>query len=183
MYKKTVGVRVTSSHPVFETLLEAVLARPDLENSDQERSGVAHILLDYPLTWAFRQLEKWDSVERGRTLVVTQGEHKGYLDCLGSYHVSGVVWVGDEIALVSALYAAAASQKTYHWQSGLTYMEMRVTRLLILGSDTRAAANRLNISYKTINAHVSNVLCKLGYSSRAQLIAALLNSHPNPNPY
>lgn len=180
--KKPVGIQISSSHPVFESLLETLLARPDLDPCDHGRTGVAHIVLDYPLTWAFRQLEQLDSVERARTLVTTQAHHPGYLDSLASYHVSGVVSAADDHALLSAVYAAATSQKTYHWRSGLTYMELRVIRLLIMGNDTRAAADQLGISYKTINAHVSNVLCKLGYSSRAQLIAGLLGGSPAAEP-
>jgi DNA-binding CsgD family transcriptional regulator len=174
MSSKPVGVQITSSHPVFETLLGSVLARPDLEPRQRGRSGVAHILLDFPLTWAFRRLEQLDSVERARTLVATQASHPAYLDCLASYHVSGVVETIDDHALLSAVYGAAFSQRTYHWRSGLTYMELRVTRLLLLGHGTGSAAERLGISYKTVNAHVSNVLCKLGLGSRAQLLATML---------
>ena len=42
---------------------------------------------------------------------------------------------------------------------------------------TREAATRLRVTTKTINAHISNALSKLGYSSRSQYIAALLAYH------
>ena len=80
----------------------------------------------------------------------------------------------DEKSLLSAVYAASDAQRIYQYQSGLTYMELRVTRLLLLGDDTRQLARKLHISHKTGNAHVSNILCKLGYESRAQYLAALL---------
>jgi len=37
-------------------------------------------------------------------------------------------------------------------------------------------ADRLRITSKTVNAHVSNILNKLGHESRSQYIAALLGS-------
>lgn len=107
---------------------------------------------------------------------MTQATHPVYLDCIASYHVAGVVTSTDEPAILSGVYAAASAQKTYQWKSGLTYMELRVTRSLLQGLDTRTVARQLSISAKTVNAHVSNVLGKLGYESRAQLVAHLLGS-------
>jgi DNA-binding CsgD family transcriptional regulator len=72
--------------------------------------------------------------------------------------VSGVVCSTDEPALLSGVYAAATAQRTYQWRSGLTYMELRVTRALLRGLDTRGIATSLSISAKTVNAHVSNIL-------------------------
>lgn len=177
MASKKIGVKVKVAHESFTNLVDEVLARSGLASGDPASGGVAEVVLDYPLTWAFEQLEVMNSIERARTLVVTQGGHPAYLDCLASFHVSGVVDSTDETALLSGIYAAASSQKTYHWKSGLTYMELRVTRLLLKGRDTRSAADELNISFKTVNAHVSNILNKLGFSNRAQYVAALLSHH------
>ncbi len=177
MSSKKIGVRLKVAHESFSNLVQEVLVRSGLASPNPAGGGVAEVILDYPLTWAFGQLEVLNSVERARTLVVTQSGHPAYQDCLASYHVSGVVESTDETALLSGIYAAASSQKTYHWKSGLTYMELRVTRLLLKGRDTRATAEELNISFKTVNAHVSNILNKLGYSNRAQYVAALLSHH------
>lgn len=169
-----VGVQIKASHPSFRALIAPFLDRPDIRDSEIGKPGVAQIILDYPLTWAFILLEGMDSIARARTLVVTQADHLAYLDCIASHHVSGVVRSTERNALISGIYAAASSQRTYHWQSGLTYMELRVVRLLLGGQDTRDIAAELLVSYKTVNAHISNVLCKLGYASRAQLVARLL---------
>jgi DNA-binding CsgD family transcriptional regulator len=171
-----VAVEIDAAHPSYERLVEPVLDAGGLLSSGDQARYLAHIVLDYPLTWAIPRLEQCNSVVRARTLVMTQATHPVYLDCLASYHVAGVVTSTDEPAILSGVYAAASAQKTYQWRSGLTYMELRVTRLLLQGLDTRDAAQRLSISGKTVNAHVSNILGKLGYESRAQLIARLLGS-------
>lgn len=177
MSRKTIGVRLKSAHEAFHSLVDEILARSGLSSPDPTNGGVAEIILDYPLAWAFSQLDTMNSVERARTLVVTQATHPAYHDCLASYHVSGVVESTNEAAMLSGIYAAASAQKSYHMKSDLTYMELRVTRLLLKGHDTAKAAAELSISFKTVNAHVSNVLGKLGYDNRAQLVAGLLGHH------
>lgn len=177
MPRKRIGVRLKSAHEAFHSLIEEVLTRSGLGSPDPASSGVAEVILDFPLTWSLTQLETMNSIERARTLVVTQAAHPAYHDCIASYHVSGVVESTNEAAMLSGIYAAAAAQKSYHMKSGLTYMELRVTRLLLKGHDTARAADRLSISFKTVNAHVSNVLGKLGYDNRAQLVAGLLGHH------
>lgn len=176
MGSQQVGVEIEAAHSAYERLIEPLLDAAGLLSPPEAPRYLAHIVLDYPLTWAILRLERCNSVIRARTLVMTQATHPVYLDCIASYHVAGVVTSTDEPAILSGVYAAASAQKTYQWKSGLTYMELRVTRLLLQGFDTRGAAQSLSISAKTVNAHVSNVLGKLGYESRAQLIAHLLGS-------
>ena len=174
MAPRRVGVTLKAAHELFTQLIRDVLLRAGLGPNSPDDPGGAEIILDYPLTWAFAQLERLNSVEKARTLVVTQGGHPAYHDCLASYHVSGVVLTTDETALLSAIYAAAASQRSYQWKSGLTYMELRVARLLLKGFDTRSCAQELSISFKTVNAHISNILGKLNLDNRAQFVAVLL---------
>lgn len=180
MSEKDVGIQVKVSHPDFRALVDPIIEKTDLQHELEMRPGVAEIILDYPLTWAFDQLEEMNSIERARTLVVTQAVHPAYLDALASYHVSGVVIGTDRNGLLSGVYAAAASQRSYHWRSELTYMELRVTRLLIRGKDTKEIAEELQVSYKTVNAHVSNILCKLRLTSRAQFLAILIKARVEP---
>lgn len=171
---RNIGIEIDAAHATFRRLIDPLLESAGLGHTDGPVRYIAHIVLDFPLTHAIPRLEEANSVVRARTLVMTQATHPVYLDCLGSYHVAGVVSSTDEPAILGGVYAAAAAQKTYQWQSGLTYMELRVTRLLLQGLDTRTTATRLSISTKTVNAHVSNILGKLGYESRAQLMAKLM---------
>lgn len=174
MSQSALGIHVRSSHPTFLSLIQEVMDRPDVEPHGTSRDGVAHVLLDFPLTWALYQLEALDSVERARTLIVTQSTHPAYLDCLASYHVSGVASSTDGTAIVAGLYAAATASRSYHYRSPLTFMELRAVRLILMGYDTRRASLELGVTPKTVNAHVSNVLGKLGYESRAHLILGFL---------
>lgn len=169
-----VAREIEASHEGYMRIIEEPLKRAKLLEPDGPTRYLAHILLDFPLTWAMKRLEHMDSIIRARTLVATQGVHPIYLDCVASYHVSGVVNSVDEPALLSGVYAAATSQRTYHWRSGLTYMELRVTRALLQGLDTKDVAAKLSITAKTVNAHVSNVLCKTGAETRAQYLAQIL---------
>lgn len=177
MSSKEIGVRLRSAHESFRSLINELLSRTELGSSDPTGGAVAEVILDYPLTWALSQLDGLNSIERARSLVVTQGTHPAYHDCLASYHVSGVVESTNEPGMLSGIYAAAVAQRSYHMKSDLTYMELRVTKLLLKGYDTARAADKLSISFKTVNAHVSNVLGKLGYGNRAQLVAGLLGHH------
>jgi len=172
-----VAIEVLVADQDYRALIHRLLQRDDVISGVGRNGGSAHLLLDLPLTWALGQLQNLDSVERARTVVVTQGSHPAYQDALGSFHISGVVTTLDERTLLSSIYAAASALRTYQWKSGLTYMELRVTRLLISGVGTDEVASLLRISSKTVNAHVSNILVKLGYENRAQYVASLLGSH------
>jgi len=179
MLRNNIRVQIKSSHSNFQGLINPILIRSGMGLSERFRYGVAKIILDYPLTWALKQLEQLNSIERSQTLVATQSDNPIYKDCLASFHLSGVVNSTNERAVLSAIYAAASAQRTYQRQSGLTYMELRVTRLLLKGYDTKNVSEELRISHKTVNAHISNILCKHGYDSRAQYIAVLMGSGMN----
>ncbi len=56
----------------------------------------------------------------------------------------------------------------------LTPRERQIFEMLIKNEDTYLIANKLNISEKTVRNHISNVICKLGVSSRTQAILELL---------
>ena len=175
---RRVNIRLIASSDTFRALVHHIGDDQELLVTSNSDGPLAHVVLDFPTAWALSELDKMNSVDRARTVVVAQGRHGAYSDVLGSYHVSGVVPVDDQSKLVSSIYAAAASMRTYVWQSGLTYMELRVTRLLLQGCDTAQSAAALKVSTKTINAHVSNAISKLGLQSRAQYIATLLAQHP-----
>lgn len=64
--------------------------------------------------------------------------------------------------------ALAASQV-----ESLTPQELEIARLIGRGMTNRAAAERLNLSARTIEYHLSKIYVKLGLSQRAQLGAAL----------
>ena len=107
-----VGVEIDAAHVAYERLIEPTLEEAGLLVSTGEARYVANVVLDYPLTWAFSRLERLNSIVRARTVVLTQASHPVYLDCIASYHVSGVVNSTDEPAILGGVYAAANAQKT-----------------------------------------------------------------------
>jgi DNA-binding CsgD family transcriptional regulator len=54
---------------------------------------------------------------------------------------------------------------------GLTSREVEVARLVAHGHSNRAIAERLVLSERTVESHVSNILAKCGFTSRAQVAA------------
>ncbi|WP_460365582.1 response regulator transcription factor, partial [Actinocorallia lasiicapitis] len=54
---------------------------------------------------------------------------------------------------------------------GLTPREREVLRELVAGRPNREIAQELFISAKTVSVHVSNILAKLGASSRGEAVA------------
>jgi len=168
-------VLIHASHPGYAALLTPNLSSVHVTTTTEFEHGVARVLLDYPLTYALRELGNLSSFERSHTLVCTQGIHDVYLDCLASFHVATVTNTFDDYGVIAGVHSAANAKRHYSYQSSLTYMELRVTRLLLLATPKETLTRHLNITTKTINAHVSNILAKVGHESRAQYIAALLN--------
>lgn len=59
-------------------------------------------------------------------------------------------------------------------QSLLTKREREIFSLLIKNYSTLSIARQLNISEKTVRNHISNVIQKLGVSSRIQAVLELI---------
>lgn len=167
---------IHASHPGYANLLKPSLMSVGIELAEVFEHGIARVLLDYPLTYALRELNRLSSFERSHTLVCTQARHEVYYDCLASFHVATVAHTFDEYGVIAGTHAAASAQRHYTYRSGLTYMELRVTRLLLLAVAKSDLTEHLNITSKTVNAHISNILNKLGHESRTQYVADLLSS-------
>ena len=54
---------------------------------------------------------------------------------------------------------------------GLTSREREVARLVAQGKSNRAIADELIVGISTVEAHISHIFTKLGFSSRAQIAA------------
>lgn len=59
-------------------------------------------------------------------------------------------------------------------KSFLTIREREIFNLLVENLDTEEIASKLNISAKTVRNHISNVIQKLGLSSRSQALLELI---------
>ncbi|HIT50294.1 MAG TPA: response regulator transcription factor [Candidatus Pelethenecus faecipullorum] len=61
-------------------------------------------------------------------------------------------------------------------QHFLTSRELEIFKLLIANETTKSIGEKLSISDKTVRNHISNVIGKLGVSSRTQAIIMLVKS-------
>ncbi|HRF70285.1 MAG TPA: LuxR C-terminal-related transcriptional regulator [Candidatus Pelethenecus sp.] len=58
----------------------------------------------------------------------------------------------------------------------LTPRELEIFKMLIKNETTKSIASKLHISDKTVRNHISNVIGKLGVTSRTQAIIMLAKS-------
>jgi DNA-binding NarL/FixJ family response regulator len=73
------------------------------------------------------------------------------------------------LALARQAPASASSAKAAGSAGGLSKRELEVARLVASGMTSRAIAERLFLSERTIESHLEHILTKLDFSSRAQV--------------
>jgi DNA-binding CsgD family transcriptional regulator len=83
------------------------------------------------------------------------------------------------IPLVRPLTARQAAKQEF---SGLTRRERQVAAVVAQGLSNHEIAEALVISVKTVEAHISRILSKLGFSSRAQIAAWAVDRDLAPAP-
>lgn len=83
---------------------------------------------------------------------------------------SGGVYLSDE--LITALTETSPSE-----QAHLTKREGEIAHMLAHGLDTKAVAQALNISVKTVHVHRANILGKLGVQNNVSLAHKLLQEY------
>lgn len=147
----------------------------------------AYLLLAAKPIQAIASLENTGFLQRKRTSVcIPQSATAGDLlgDMIASYHVCAVRQVPKPDSLTTdhavranvmlALSAALTGTRTYQWQSNLTYMELRIARLLTQEKDTNDIATMLSISAGTVRSHISNMCAKLGLDGNRELRSYLV---------
>jgi predicted ATPase/DNA-binding CsgD family transcriptional regulator len=75
------------------------------------------------------------------------------------------------LALVREGAGGSRRDKAASRAGGLSKRELEVARLVASGMTSRAIAERLFLSERTVESHLEHVLTKLGFSSRAQVAA------------
>ncbi|WP_010693410.1 helix-turn-helix transcriptional regulator [Saccharopolyspora spinosa] len=66
--------------------------------------------------------------------------------------------------------ATGPRRRPKHGWDSLTAAERRVAELVAQGLTNREVAERLVVSVRTVDSHVSRILAKLGYSSRVEIV-------------
>lgn len=172
------GVGLMASHATYRRVAERWLRGIGVQPQGATRAlpAEAVVLVDLPPCWALEKLAGWDSVRRARTVVLTPLSHPAYHDCVGGHHVCAVLDMRDLIGLRKAVLASLLPTRLFTYRTALSPMQLGVATQLLLGGETRAIAGVFGISSRTVNAHVSALLEKLGYGSRSQFIACVLGS-------
>ncbi|MDQ3653911.1 MAG: LuxR C-terminal-related transcriptional regulator [Chloroflexota bacterium] len=95
---------------------------------------------------------------------------------IGDALLAEKIATGQAMSLEAVIAQATAISPLAHQRSsatktGLTKRELEVLQLLTAGQTDREIADALCISHRTVNAHVTQILAKLGAKSRAEAAA------------
>jgi DNA-binding NarL/FixJ family response regulator len=95
----------------------------------------------------------------------------------------GGIWLGADLmqALIAKAQTSSSSPESEkaeegEWQHKLTKREIDVAKLIAEGASNKLVARQLDISERTVKAHVTAIFAKLGVADRLKL-ALLLTSH------
>lgn len=157
------------------------------------------LLLDYqmPGPGAYK-LEKWvrENYPETTVLILTAHNRDAYLANMINSGVAGFLLKNENAEqLINAIRRAtegtvyfsdeqiARAQKwkqtvATRWES-LSNREQEVLKCLVTGEDNKAIAKSLNISIKTAEFHMTNILKKLNLNSRDEAIVWMLKHQPD----
>jgi DNA-binding NarL/FixJ family response regulator len=79
------------------------------------------------------------------------------------------------VAMIPEIKPLTSRQATKQEFGGLTRRERQVAAVVALGLSNQEIADELVVSIKTVEAHISHILSKLGFSSRTQIAAWAVN--------
>lgn len=84
---------------------------------------------------------------------------------------AGEVWIGESLLsrLLSTISRQLPETNNSAWQTGLTTREVEVAQRAALGHGNQLIAEDLNITERTVRAHLSSVFEKLGVADRLML--------------
>ena len=144
------------------------------------------------------ELEKWvrENYPETVTLVFTAHHHAAYLAGMMDTGAAGYLDKKLEGSdLVTSIRRAAHGEVLFRteqydraqkwketvkqkWES-LTNREQELLKHLSMGEDNKTIAKSLNITLKTVEFHITNILRKLNMNSRDEAIVWMLEHHPD----
>jgi DNA-binding NarL/FixJ family response regulator len=98
----------------------------------------------------------------------------------GFGHVDSVIWRNRAVAelRLAGERTPAPRQPASPGPETLTRQEGEVLELVRAGLSNRAIAERLVLSVKTVEGHLTTIYGKFGVTSRTQILAALARAEP-----
>ncbi len=144
------------------------------------------------------EIEKWvrENYAETTTLVLTGHDRDSYLTAMMEAGVAGYLSKEEsEERLIGAIRRAAEGAiyfsdeqiaRVQKWKNEvvakwkkLTDREQELLKQLALGEDNKTIAKSLNITLKTVEFHMTNILKKLNMNSRDEVIVWILEQHPD----
>ena len=141
----------------------------------KDEADAMRVLVDIPAGFAVRELQKAPRADARRCVVITPNGSAIYRDALRSFGLLAVITLDDPLPTVAfKLSEALTGRRTHEQYEVLSVSETRVVRLLLCGLAGSEIAGALGVTVKTVNAHVSNLLTRVGFTDRAALVAKVL---------
>lgn len=184
---------LVNAQPDMEVIGEAKNGRDACQKAVELRPDVAVIDVSMPELNGIQATEKVKrECPQVKVLALTAYKDRGYLDQLLKVGASGYMLKGSAAEdLIQAIRNVAAGH-TYIdremtdeitdsyvrmqgprgrvWHRDLTDREEQVLRLIAQGYSNKEIAAQLNISVKTVESHKANVMDKLEFRSRAEIV-------------
>ena len=171
-----------------EALTLAARLRPDVVILDADLPDVARLIsclaADAPTASVVILSAAHQDVQ---AVALVRAGARGYLSkyATGQELITAVRVVGQgELALEAAVLKAVIGQLVYHQDSVgavadtpyeiLSARELEVLRLLCQGRTDKEIAQRLYLSVRTVNSHVSHIYAKLGVGTRTEAMHVAL---------
>lgn len=169
----------------------------DLEQLNQRFNSKEHIVL-IQLSDRARIEHLTDIIQQGFDVLLfsdqpsnTEGLElfklgiKGYLNTFATVEriqqalttiEAGSIWLGPSL-MQAMIQSTAQKSNNNHWQSSLTERECQVAESVLESKTNREIAEQLEITERTVKAHMHNIFEKLGVSDRLSLALKIKNWH------
>ena len=165
------AVRALEARKALLTGAVAALAAPDQHTAELFEAALAapgaHL---WPFDLARVHLLYGERLRRLRE--VTRSRHHLQVALSAFQRLDALAWA-DRAAAELAATAPTRVRKERGWSEPLTPQELQVAELAAAGLSNKEIAARLNMSHRTVGAHLYRVFPKLGVGSRAALRDAL----------
>jgi DNA-binding NarL/FixJ family response regulator len=188
------GYEVKTARSGTDALVSVNQTMPDLIISDIRMPGMdgyklARILRSnartelVPIIFLTAKGERKDRIEGFHTGVdayLTKPFDPDELLAVVSGILSRIERTGAEIArLMSSVKGEGSSASEFELDEDFTEAEARVARHVAEGLSNKEIASELNLSVRTIEGHISNILSKKGWSSRVEIARFIIKGNPS----
>lgn len=170
------AIKVSASHIEIERIAAQNVESLGFRIFDDRTTKYVCLVIDLPTSWALLKLRGTSLGNRERIVVSTLNSHSVYHDCLRRHNVASIYQSFDYASMFRAMAIVSDEEVTSSRASCLTSAELNVVEMLILGQCTNEISGCLNVNPRTVNSHISNIIGKLYYKDRTQLVANIMGN-------